>query len=116
MDTAISPDEKSWFVVRGELSEEAPSAFAWNQWERDSLEVAEGDPAWQAEIRAFWDEHCPLLLSVKDGYQHVSVRKSDLQVVEGREPEYEEVSVIAPSFSEWIDQITDTDANSAGQG
>lgn len=110
-ESVVSPDEKSWFIACGELSEESESAFAWNAWELLMLETAEGDEAWQAEISAFWDEHCPMLLSVKDScYSHVSIRKSDLAIVAGEEPEFEEVEKIAESFDAFVDTVADPDA------
>ncbi|MCC9607337.1 hypothetical protein LOC68_13290 [Blastopirellula sp. JC732] len=105
----VSPDETSWFMTSAELAGDSGSAFLWNQWELDSLEVAAEDADWRQSIVEFWDNHCPLILSVKNGYAHLSVRKRDLAIVAGGEPEYEEVAVVADSLDALRQKITQRD-------
>ncbi len=71
------------------------------------MSAANGDIDWQDDIRAFWDEHFPLLLSVKSGYSYVAIRK-DFAIVFGEEPEFEETVKIADDFSEFLRMISES--------
>ncbi|PQO45251.1 SMI1/KNR4 family protein [Blastopirellula marina] len=109
VDSAVSSDQKAWFITRKEIAGESDSAFAWDEWEFLSLETAEDDPDWQNAIIAFWDEHCPLVLSVKNGYSHLSMRRDNLAIVAGNEPEFEEVEVVAESWEQLLEKVATND-------
>lgn len=98
----VSPDEKTWFVTATEIRGESGSAFAWNEWEAQSLAVAEGDEEWSRVILAFWDRHFPILLTVADHYAYLAVRKDGIAIVGGDEPEFEETVDVAESFEELL--------------
>jgi hypothetical protein len=105
-DAVESPDDKSWFLTSADFSGESQAAFSWNQWELDSLDAAEDDSELQAEIRSFWAEHFPILMSVKSGYAYFAIRRQDLAIVQGEEPEYEEsVDDVTDSFSEFMQMV-----------
>ena len=101
----VAPDAKSWFVTSGDILGTNASAYCWNEWELQSLGAADGDAKWQAEIRQFWDQHFPVILSVKSGYAYFAVRQSDLAIVAGEEPEYEECTQFASSFDELLSAV-----------
>ncbi len=105
----ISPDEKTWFLTKGEIEGESESAFSWNEIEKMSLETAEGDSEWTEQIKEFWDCNIPFVLSVRDGYSYYALQlKSDgYCVVHGCEPEFEEVKIIAESIIEFLNLITE---------
>lgn len=105
-----SPDEKAWFLTVADFSGESDSAFAWNEWERQSLEAADGDEAWKRRIVAYWNSHCPILMSVKSGYAYFAIEQSSMRVVAGEAPEYEECSVLASSVRELVHLITTADS------
>jgi hypothetical protein len=107
IEIAQRTDEKLWLLASENFLNQREDAFAWNEWELQSLAAAEGNLKWTAEIRQFWDGHMPIGLSVTDGYAYFAVRP-DGSVVYGREPEYEDVEVFAASFSEFLDQIRTT--------
>lgn len=109
VDLVVSSDEKAWFITRMEIAGDSDSAFAWNEWERESLRVAEDDQEWQKEIVAFWDDHCPLVLSVKNGYSHLSICRDGLAIVGGSAPEIEDVEVVAESWEQLFEQIAVND-------
>jgi hypothetical protein len=94
-----SSDDQVWFLSAENyaggvgISDEA---FPWNAFRHESLAVASG-PAERAAINAFWSAHLPVLLSVRNGYEFVALAP-DGQVVRGREPEFEEVTVVAADF------------------
>jgi hypothetical protein len=106
---AVSPDEKAWFLTALDFSGESDSAFAWNEWERQSLEAAEDDEALKRQTLGFWDSHLPVLVSVKSGYAYVAIERSDLTVVCGEEPEYEEATLLTSSFAELLHLIAARD-------
>jgi hypothetical protein len=94
-----SPDEKAWLLTEPDFAGTSASDYAWNEWEHQSLEAAGPDEAWKAKIVEFWDDHLPILLSVKSGYAYFAIEKRSLGIVCGEEPEYEEVTPIAPSLA-----------------
>jgi len=111
-DLVLSADEKAWFTTCKYLRGDIDSAFAWNQWEKLSLSSAEadGDAEWKESIRAFWDEHFPLLLSVKSGYAYIAIRK-DLTIVQGSEPEFEGTAPVANDFSHFLALVAEQDSS-----
>lgn len=103
----INPCETVWILAPSDYRDDADVAFAWNAWETLCLECAaqEDDAAWEARIRAFWDGHFPVSLSVGSGYAYCALRKEDLKVVHGMEPDFEDTSVFAGSLEEWIRKL-----------
>lgn len=97
---ATNPGETAWFLTTDDYSGKSTSAFRWNEFELQSLDAAGGDAEWTESIIRFWDGHLPILLSVKSGYAYLAVDQK-LQIVVGREPEYEETTIVAPSFVEF---------------
>src|SRR5947207_2324529 len=104
-EAIVSPDSKSWFNTSTDLSGQSGAAFSWNQWELDSLAAAENFPKLQDGIRDFWDQHFPVMISVKDGYAHFAIQKPDLVIVCGEEPEYEEATTVAASFADFLKEL-----------
>ena len=92
-----------------DFSGESGLAFAWNEWERQSIEAAEGDEELERRVVAFWDSHLPILLSVKSGYAYFAIEQSSLRIVRGEEPEYEEATPLAPSFTALLQLIKGRD-------
>ena len=103
MDRCANKAETAWFLCQPDYDGTSDSAYRWNEFELQSLEAAEGDDDWRREITRFWDRHFPIFLSVKAGYSFLALRLTEPDygaVVYGHEPEYEEVDVICPSFTE----------------
>lgn len=107
LDVCITPDEKSWIICLNDYCGISDIAFSWNEFEKISLEAAEGDREWEAEITSFWDGYFPIALSVRNGYSYFALDlKNDYgSVVYGYEPEFEEIEKIADSFVEFLDGI-----------
>ncbi len=111
----IACEDKSqtaWFLCEGDYCGTSGAAFRWDEWERMSLVAADGDADVVARVRDFWDSHLPFLLSVRDGYAYYAVRtKGDGfgWVVAGREPEFEETSVVAQSFDQFLMGLVNED-------
>ena len=94
-----SPNATVWFLTAEDYAKQRGSGFRWNEIERMSLEGADGDMAWQAEIRSFWDGHLPIMLAVHSDYDYLAVRLADGAIVHGYAPEWEEPSTVAPSLA-----------------
>ncbi len=103
---AESPDEKAWLLGAGDFDGSTGAAFKWNEWEQLSLDAAQGDPELVSGICAFWDTHFPVGMSTKRGYAYFALRRSDLQVVVGEEPEFEESArAVAASFQAFLEAL-----------
>lgn len=100
-DKCVHPAGDAWFLGLPDFSGSSDAAFKWDEFERQSLEAAEGDDLWQQEIRQYWDEVLPIALSVRSGYAYLGLRLSASDfgsILMGREPEFEEARRLAPSF------------------
>ncbi len=109
MAMICSPDDQSWFLTEADFAGTSESAYAWNEWEQQSLEAAGLDMAWKAAIGKFWDDHLSILFSTKSGYAFFALEKDGLGVVYGEEPEYEETTPIAESLTEFVRMIVAKD-------
>lgn len=101
LDEVVSSDQTCWLLTAREYMGDSESSFAWNEWERQSIEAAGDDRDWIKQIESFWNKHLPIAISVKDGYAYFALRE-DGSVVAGREPEFEETTVVAPKFERFI--------------
>ena len=101
----FSGDETTWFLCAEDYDSRLDHAFWWNEWERLSLQNAEGDEIWAAEIKTFWDNHLPIVMSVGDRYSYYAISMTDGRVVYGSEPEFEACQTVASSFEHFLDQV-----------
>ena len=101
----MNAEETVWFLCAVDFEAQQEGAFQWNEWETLSLESAKGDSEWERKIQAFWDNHLPIIQSVKGGYSYYAISMNDGSVVRGAEPEFEECEVVAGSFSDFMEKI-----------
>lgn len=101
----VSSDETMWFLCAEDFDIQGDKAFQWNEWELISLTSAEGDTKWQSEIREFWDNHLPIIMSVKGEYSYYAIAIKDGSIVHGAEPEFEECEIVAASFMDFMEKI-----------
>ena len=104
----VNPDETVWMLCMEDFSQEIEHAFSWNEFEMLSLQAAVDakDEEWQKDIKAFWDNHLPICLSVRDGYSYYAIRIEDGHVVCGSSPEFEETTDIADSFYRFAEMVS----------
>ena len=114
LSRASSPDDMVWLNTGADFCGEGDGAFAWNEWEKMSIDAADGDLVLVGEIRAFWDAHFPVLNSVRDGYAYLALARGSQSVVFGREPEFEDCLVVAPSMSDAIAEIVSKESQRDG--
>ncbi len=119
-DRLITRDEKQWFLShRDFIQASAPEAFAWNEYELMSLEAAEEDSDWKANICRFWDQHLPLYLDVRSDYRALVARIADghaVGIFESMGPDFEEVTLIADSIAVMRQLILEQASHQAPNG
>jgi hypothetical protein len=106
---AVSPTQKTWLLCLPDFRGRTGAAFAWDEFEQQSLKEAHGDDHWTRKIRAHWDRFFPIMLSVKNCYAYFAVDLQSGAVVQGEEPEYEEVTSVADSFESFLEQLATKD-------
>jgi hypothetical protein len=109
IELVASPDEKAWLLGMPDFLNTSSSAFKWDEWEQQSLAAAEGNSRRREAIRDFWDQHFPVAMSVKSGYAYFAIQKSNLSIVCGEEPEFEEAVLIASSFLNFLNLLVGPD-------
>jgi hypothetical protein len=103
---AVNPQQNVWFNCDSELNGADPTlAFPWNAFELMSLEWADGDEEWSQQIRGFWDNHIPVVLGVEGDYEFIALHMQSGEAVHGVSPEFEQVSVVAASFREYLTRL-----------
>ena len=81
------------------------SAFRWNEFELISLEAAKGDEKWTADVKEFWDNYLPIVMSVGGDYHYYAIGIKTGEIFDGWAPEFEEPEIVAPNFTDFIDKI-----------
>ena len=89
-----------------ELEDKADGkAFRWNEFELISLGAAEGDEKWTADIKEFWDNYLPIVISVGGDYHYYAIGIRTGEIFDGWAPEFEEPEIVAPNFTDFIEKI-----------
>lgn len=57
------------------------------------------------EIKEFWNNHLPIIMSVKGDYSYYAISIMSGSIVQGEEPEFEECEIVADSFEEFLREI-----------
>lgn len=102
-EDCVNGDNNIWLLCSYNFEDD--SAFRWNEFELISLEAAEGDKAWQIDIREFWDNYLPIVMSVGGDYHYYAICTKTGEVFEGWEPEFEEPEICTASFTDFITRI-----------
>jgi len=105
IEQCVNQENNVWILCQTDYEGRIGSAWAWNDFEQMSLDAAGDDIELASQIRAFWNVHFPFYMSVAGEYSYCAVSLAPDNfgtVVEGWEPEFEDVSVVAGSFSEFI--------------
>jgi hypothetical protein len=115
--SCVDPTERAWFVtldgIRADLERDGEvevEGFAFDAFERMSMEAAADDALAQAHVEAFWRVHVPLLLSVCGSYQYFALVLAGERhgaVVYGCEPEFEETETVAESLPAFLQRLVD---------
>lgn len=104
--SCVNADETIWFLCAEDYNiDPVDAAFAWNEFEKMELEDQGPDGADPAEVRQFWDEHLPFMLSVGSEYAYLGFRVTDARfgsVVEGYDIDLREPSDVARDFEVFL--------------
>ncbi|MCL2148159.1 MAG: SMI1/KNR4 family protein [Methanomassiliicoccaceae archaeon] len=103
--TCLNPGQTKWLMCAGDYAPKPGDEFRWDEFERISLDAAQGHAAWEGSIRRFWDSHFPFFMSVDGGYGYYAIDLADGSVVKGDEPEFEETTYVSGSFDEFLSMI-----------
>ncbi|WP_149205760.1 hypothetical protein [Flavobacterium johnsoniae] len=118
VNTLANADDTAWFITNIDLvKENDENSFAWNEFEQQSLDASLNERD-KEKIIQFWESHFCFLISVKNGYSHISVvtkGSEEGKIVIGFEPEYEEVTILCDDFDEFckiiINHINNIEVN-----
>jgi len=112
--SCVNARQTAWLLCEDDYNgENSRSAFSWDDFERMSVQAAQGQPDWLGEIDQFWRRYLPIAQSVQSGYAYLAMDMSDPNtstVIYGREPEFEEPGYICGSFEQLIRIIAGVDA------
>lgn len=105
----------TWFLTQDDFDGSSDAAFSWDEWEQVSLDAAGDDVALINEIRAFWKCHFPFLFSVSSGYAYHAICTENDRfgcVVSGSEPDFEDATLVADSFENFLTMLLDAKTTS----
>jgi hypothetical protein len=111
LEVCANAAETRWILAPGDYLPGQDHAFTHDEWERLSLEACDDDEALAAQVRQFWDGHFPFCMDVSDSYAYHAIRVADGSgvIVHGREPEFEEVEIVAESFEAFLAMLPGLD-------
>lgn len=114
LDVCHNAAEDAWMLTPAEFRKTDAEGFRWNEYELMALETAEGEPDRQSEVRAFWDDHLPIMMAVHSDYDYLAVRLAEPNVgsiVHGFAPEWENPSLVSHSFEEFLARFSEEAAS-----
>jgi hypothetical protein len=100
-------EDTAWFNSIEDFYGETESDFKWNAFELMSLEWLEDDKEELENIKIFWDNHIPILMSVTE-YEYLAIclkRDRFGEIVHGVEPEFEETTKVCDNFEQLMTLI-----------
>ena len=103
LESCVNEAETVWFLCREDYRRTDGESFRWNEFELITLEEADEEHA--RRVRSFWDAHFPIMLAVHSDYDYIAVSLEERtygQIVHGSGPEFEETSLLAPTFAEFL--------------
>jgi hypothetical protein len=115
LERCHNPAENAWILTPSDFRKTDDEGFRWNEYELMALDSAQNDPAWQAEVRAFWNQHLPIMMAVHSDYDYLALRLAAPNfgaIVHGAALEWENPSIIAGSFQEFVLRFTAEAASS----
>jgi len=104
-----NPAQNAWFLCAADYNADGrdSTTFRWNEWERMSLDAAEGDEELIQNVTQFWDCHLPILSAVHSDYAYLAIALAADEygsLVYGYGPEFEESArKVCASFDAFLD-------------
>lgn len=113
--TITNESDNVWFNSIEDFNGEVYSGFRWNEFELMGLEALQDDEESCNMIRQFWDNHIPVLMSVKGGYQYLCIDLSPenySKIYYGIEPEFEEsAELVCDGFNHLLEMLSSNEQN-----
>ena len=103
LDSCANAAEDVWFLCREDFLRADSDGFRWNEFELMALES--DDIERKAQARAFWDLYFPFMLAVHSDYDYLAVSLAEGsygRIVHGCGPDFEETTIVAPSFGQFL--------------
>jgi hypothetical protein len=111
IDTCHNERNDAWIFGASDFAREDPAAFRWNECEIMSLAAVDGDVAAVNQVRRYWDHHLPFMMAAHSDYDYLAVATSSAvplgAIVHGSGPEFEDSTIIAPSFAAFLVDLSD---------
>lgn len=104
-ESIMNGEEIIWFLTAENYYPKSEDEWRYNEFELISLDAADGDEDFIAEIRNFWNNHIPIIMSVGNGYEYYAIELDSGNIVSGFEPEFEEAETVAESFDEFLEML-----------
>ena len=100
-------NDTRWILTPHDYVAGDERVYSHDEWEKLSLEACGDDEGTVRRVSDFWDGHFPFFMDVSDGYAFHAIRVTDRSgvIVSGKEPEFEEVQVVANSFTDFLGQL-----------
>lgn len=95
-------ENTAWFNSIEDFNGETDTDFKWNDFELQSLDALADDEKEVENIKNFWNNHIPILISVTE-YEYLAIcLESDKygEIVHGVEPEFEETTKVCDNFEQ----------------
>ena len=92
--------------IKDEYNDNSELAFKWTEFELISLEAAEGDDDWKSEIKSWWNNKLPIVMSVDGRYSFYAIDFCNGEsIVKGYDPEFDETELVAKNVEEFLKLI-----------
>lgn len=101
-DDLATAKEEAWFLT---FNNDELGSFQHDEFEMITLEAVDGDDSATRAVKDFWDHHLVIIMSVGHGYEYYAIDLNTGEVVCGSEPEFEETTVVASSFQDFLKKI-----------
>lgn len=111
--TITNKSDNVWFNSIEDFNGESDSGFRWNEFEVMGLDALKDDEDACDMICQFWNNHIPILMSVKGEYQYLCIDLSPDnygKIYYGVEPEFEEsVVFVCGDFNQLLEMLASND-------
>ena len=98
-------NESAWFLCEGNYSGTSGYHTKWNEWELFDCDNFKYDPDLLTATKRFWDQHLPIMLSVRSDFAYIAIDMSTDHygsIVYGYSPFFLEPDQLYTTFPEFL--------------
>lgn len=103
--TIVNDEDNIWFLTANNYYPKNEDEWRYNEYELISIDATDGSEELLNEVKSFWNNHIPIVMSVRNGYEYIAIELESGNIVSGFEPEFEETETVAESFDEFIKMV-----------